>query len=92
MAADILLYDPNEVPVGEDQQQHEELARDIAERFNRLRSRSRPCPLRDPGGQRRVMGLDDPTVNMSKSYARIEGHASRCSTRRTRSVARSPAR
>ena len=78
MAADILLYDTDEVPVGEDQQQHVELARDIAERFNRLHGEIFVLPAAViPAVGARVMGLDDPTVKMSKSYAHIEGHAIR---------------
>ena len=46
MAADILLYDADEVPVGEDQRQHVELARDLAVRFNAATARRSPCPGR----------------------------------------------
>ena len=78
MAADILLYDTDEVPVGEDQQQHVELARDIAERFNRLHGEMFVLPAAViPAVGARVMGLDDPTAKMSKSYAHVEGHAIR---------------
>jgi tryptophanyl-tRNA synthetase len=78
MAADILLYDTDEVPVGEDQQQHVELARDIAERFNRLHGETFVLPAAViPAVGARVMGLDDPAVKMSKSFAHIEGHAIR---------------
>ena len=76
MAADILLYDAHEVPVGDDQRQHVELARDIAERFNRLYGETFVVPeavIPEIGA--RVMGLDDPTVKMSKSYDNIRGHA-----------------
>ncbi len=68
MAADILLYQTDGVPVGEDQKQHVELARDIAARFNRIYGDVFTIPepwIRDVGA--RVMGLDDPTVKMSKS-------------------------
>jgi tryptophanyl-tRNA synthetase len=78
MAADILLYDTDEVPVGEDQQQHVELARDIADRFNRLHGDLFVLPeavIPEVGA--RVMGLDDPTVKMSKSHAHVTGHAIR---------------
>ncbi len=78
MAGDIILYDAHEVPVGEDQRQHVELARDIAQRFNRIYGDTFVVPeavIPDIGG--RVMGLNDPTVKMSKSYARIRGHAVR---------------
>ena len=68
MAADILLYDTDEVPVGEDQRQHLELTRDVAERFN---SRYGPtfivpkATIRKEGA--RVMDLQEPTRKMSKS-------------------------
>ena len=78
MAGDILLYDAHEVPVGEDQRQHVELARDIAQRFNRIYGDTFVVPeavIPDIGG--RVMGLNDPTAKMSKSYAHIRGHAVR---------------
>ena len=68
MAADILLYQAHGVPVGEDQKQHVELARDIAQRFNHLFGETFivPEPMIRPVGAR-VMGLDDPTRKMSKS-------------------------
>ena len=78
MAGDILLYDAQEVPVGEDQKQHVELARDIAERFNRIYGDTFIIPepvIPEIGG--RVMGLNDPNVKMSKSYSHIRGHAIR---------------
>ena len=78
MAGDILLYDAHEVPVGEDQRQHVELARDIAQRFNRIYGDTFVVPeavIPEIGG--RVMGLNDPTAKMSKSYAHIRGHAIR---------------
>ena len=68
MAADILLYDTNLVPVGEDQIQHIELARTLAERFNRLYGQTFTVPdftVSKYGG--RIMGLDDPSKKMSKS-------------------------
>jgi tryptophanyl-tRNA synthetase len=76
-AADILLYDPDEVPVGGDQKQHVELTRDIAQRFNSLYGETfkLPAPV-IPKVAARVMGLDDPTVKMSKSVA-AQGHAVR---------------
>ncbi|MDQ6906788.1 MAG: tryptophan--tRNA ligase [Chloroflexota bacterium] len=68
MAADILLYHANGVPVGEDQKQHVELTRDIAERFNRLFGEVFTVPEAWIGDvAARVMGLDDPTKKMSKS-------------------------
>lgn len=68
MAADILLYDTNLVPVGEDQKQHVELARDLAERFNGRFGDTFvvPKPILPKIGAR-IMGLDDPTKKMSKS-------------------------
>ncbi len=68
MAADILLYDTNVVPVGEDQKQHVELARDLAERFNKTFGETFTLPepqIRKLGA--RIMGLDDPSKKMSKS-------------------------
>lgn len=68
MAADILLYDTDVVPVGEDQKQHVELARDLAERFNRDFGKTFVVPeprIKKEGA--RIMGLDDPTKKMSKS-------------------------
>lgn len=68
MAADILLYDTAVVPVGEDQRQHVELARDLAERFNRRFGETFVVPeSRIYSGGGRIMGLDDPTKKMSKS-------------------------
>ena len=78
MAGDIVLYDAHQVPVGEDQRQHVELARDIAQRFNRLFGETFVVPeavIPEIGA--RVMGLNDPTVKMSKSSAHIRGHAVR---------------
>ncbi len=76
-AADILLYDADEVPVGEDQKQHVELARDIAQRFNSLYGETFKLPEPViPQVAARVMGLDDPTAKMSKS-ATGQGHAVR---------------
>ena len=78
MAGDILLYDAHQVPVGDDQKQHVELARDIAQRFNRIYGETFvvPEPMIPQAGAR-VMGLNDPTVKMSKSYAHVRGHAVR---------------
>lgn len=76
-AADILLYDADFVPVGEDQKQHIELTRDIAQRFNHLfgEALKPPQPLIRESGAR-VMGFDDPTQKMSKSRAVVaSGHA-----------------
>lgn len=76
MAADILLYQAAIVPVGEDQAQHLELARDIAQRFNSLYGeKTFVMPATHlPTVGARVMGLDDPTQKMSKS-ATGSGHA-----------------
>lgn len=68
MAADILLYQAGIVPVGEDQAQHLELTRDIAQRFNSLYGETFVVPNTSlPTVGARVMGLDDPTQKMSKS-------------------------
>ncbi|MCK9386244.1 MAG: tryptophan--tRNA ligase [Nevskia sp.] len=72
MAADILLYDATHVPVGDDQKQHLELTRDIAQRFNNIYGAPKheifvvPEPMIPPVGAR-IMGLQDPTAKMSKS-------------------------
>lgn len=70
MAADILLYDTVTVPVGEDQKQHVELTRDLAQRFNSRFGETFvvPEPLIQREGAR-IMGLDDPSKKMSKSAA-----------------------
>jgi tryptophanyl-tRNA synthetase len=70
MAADILLYDTDLVPIGEDQIQHVELTRDLAKRFNNQYGQIFKIPeykIRKEGA--RIMGLDDPTKKMSKSAA-----------------------
>jgi tryptophanyl-tRNA synthetase len=68
MAADILLYQAAIVPVGEDQAQHLELTRDIAQRFNSLYGETFVVPGTSlPSVGARIMGLDDPTAKMSKS-------------------------
>ena len=68
MAADILLYDTNVVPVGEDQVQHIEITRTLARRFNQMfgETFTVPEPYVVEEGMR-IMGLDDPTKKMSKS-------------------------
>ncbi|UTP72951.1 tryptophan--tRNA ligase [Alteromonas sp. LMIT006] len=67
-AADILLYQANEVPVGEDQKQHLELTRDIATRFNNLYGDVFTLPEPHiPKAGARVMSLQEPTKKMSKS-------------------------
>ncbi len=70
MAADILLYDTEIVPVGEDQKQHVELSRALARRFNDRYGETFKIPealIRKEG--KRIMGLDDPEKKMSKSAA-----------------------
>lgn len=78
-AGDIMLYDADEVPVGEDQRQHIELTRDIGQRFNHLYEEPffvlPEAKIPETGA--RVMGLDDPTNKMSKSMAHVRGHAVR---------------
>jgi len=68
MAADILLYRPSSVPVGDDQRQHVELTRDLAIRFNRTYGRVFTVPeVTLPRVGARVMDLQSPTSKMSKS-------------------------
>ena len=78
MAADILLYDTHKVPVGEDQKQHIEFTRDLAQRLNTMFPAAKlviPTPMIPPAGAR-VMGLDDPTAKMSKSIGETKkGHS-----------------
>ena len=75
MAADILLYQAAIVPVGDDQSQHLELARDIAQRFNSLYGETFVMPATKlPSVGARIMGLDDPEKKMSKSVD-APGHA-----------------
>jgi tryptophanyl-tRNA synthetase len=74
MAADILLYDTEEVPVGDDQRQHIELTRDVAERFNSRYGATFIVPkdtIRRAGA--RVMDLQEPTHKMSKSESSPAG-------------------
>jgi tryptophanyl-tRNA synthetase len=74
MAADILLYDTEEVPVGDDQRQHVELTRDLAERFNARFGPTFTVPkatIRRAGA--RVMDLQEPTRKMSKSETSLAG-------------------
>lgn len=66
-AADILAYKPESVPVGEDQDQHVELARDLAKKFNRIFGQTFPEVKSLHTKGRRVMDLVDPTKKMSKS-------------------------
>ena len=76
MAADILLYQADAVPVGDDQRQHLELTRDVAQRFNHLFGETFNIPeaMIPPSGAR-IKGLDDPTAKMSKSETGSDYHA-----------------
>ena len=68
MAADILAFDADEVPVGDDQAQHVELARDLAQRFNQRYGRVFTVPrVTRPSVAARVMNLQDPAAKMGKS-------------------------
>lgn len=70
MAADILAYDAERVPVGDDQRQHLELARDLAQRFNATYGDTFVVPaaaIPQPGRGARIMNLQDPTRKMSKT-------------------------
>lgn len=72
MAADILVYNADLVPVGEDQKQHLEITRDIAERFNKIYGDTFVIPepyIAKQGA--RIMGLQDPTAKMSKSTTNL---------------------
>ncbi len=72
MAADILLYKADLVPVGEDQRQHLEITRDLAERFNKIYGDTFVVPeayVRKESA--RIMGLQDPTSKMSKSATNL---------------------
>lgn len=72
MAADILAYNADLVPVGEDQKQHLEITRDIAQRFNSIYGQTFVIPepfIRNQGA--RIMGLQDPTAKMSKSTTNL---------------------
>jgi tryptophanyl-tRNA synthetase len=81
MAADILLYDARYVPVGDDQRQHLELARDLAERFNNKFGETfvLPAPIKDQAKffgveePLRIMSLQDPSRKMSKSVSDPNG-------------------
>ncbi|MCI9041850.1 tryptophan--tRNA ligase [Dubosiella newyorkensis] len=74
MAADILLYDPDYVPVGQDQKQHVELTRTLAERFNHRYSDTFkvPEPLTSKVGQK-IYSLQEPEKKMSKSEKDSKG-------------------
>jgi tryptophanyl-tRNA synthetase len=74
MAADILLYDIDRVPVGDDQRQHLELTRDVAERFNARYGTTFVVPAAAiPVAGARVMDLQTPTNKMSKSVESPQG-------------------
>lgn len=77
MAADILLYDTDIVPVGDDQKQHIELCRDLAIRVNSTRGKTFVVPEgRYMKEGTRIMALDDPTAKMSKSAVNIHSRIS----------------
>ncbi|MFC9429235.1 tryptophan--tRNA ligase [Streptomyces sp. NPDC056987] len=74
MAADILAYPTDEVPVGDDQAQHVELTRDIATRFNQRYGRTFSVPKATrPAVAARVMDLQEPTSKMGKSHESTAG-------------------
>lgn len=74
MAADILLYSPQLVPVGEDQRQHLELTRTLAERFNARYGKTFVVPEGFiPQGAAKIYDLQEPTAKMSKSAASPKG-------------------
>ena len=76
MAADILLYDADRVPVGDDQRQHLELTRVLAQRFNSRYGETFVVPeavVPPPGRGDRIMDLQEPTKKMSKSSASPQG-------------------
>jgi tryptophanyl-tRNA synthetase len=74
MASDILLYQPDRVPVGEDQRQHVELTRDLAQRFNSRFGKALTVPEPFiPPGIAKIQDLQDPTAKMSKSASSPAG-------------------
>jgi tryptophanyl-tRNA synthetase len=74
MASDILLYDADIVPVGEDQKQHVELTRDLAQKFNRVYGETFKVPdVVIPKLGARIMALNEPTQKMSKSDNNLQG-------------------
>src|SRR4051794_41381106 len=74
MAADVLAYRAHEVPVGDDQRQHIELMRDIAERFNARFGDLLVVPTgRYPEVGARIMNLQEPTSRMSTTYGPEQG-------------------
>ena len=73
-ASDILLYQPDRVPVGEDQRQHVELTRDLAQRFNSRYGKALTVPeAYIPPGIAKIQDLQDPTAKMSKSASSPSG-------------------
>ena len=73
-AADILLYQADEVPIGDDQRQHLELSRDIAQRFNHRYGETFTVPTATfPRAGARIMDLQDANAKMSKSSATLQG-------------------
>jgi tryptophanyl-tRNA synthetase len=73
-AADILLYQTEQVPVGEDQRQHLELSRDLANRFNHRYGQTFTVPAAYIlGGVAKITDLQDPTAKMSKSSSSPQG-------------------
>ena len=81
MAADILLYQANIVPVGDDQTQHLEITRDVAERFNNRFGKTFTIPdIKIPQVGARVMSLQEPTKKMSKSDENVRGFISMLDT------------
>jgi len=81
MAADILLYDTDIVPVGEDQKQHLELTRDVAERFNNRFGETFVVPeIQIPEVGARIMSLQEPTKKMSKSDENVRSFVSMLDT------------
>ncbi len=74
MAADVLAYRAHEVPVGDDQRQHVELMRDLAERFNARFGEQLVVPdIVTPSAGARIMDLQDPTSKMSTTGGSVEG-------------------
>ena len=89
MAADVLAYRAHEVPVGEDQREHIELMRDVAEDFNKRFGETLVVPEGNiPTVGARVRDLQDPTRKMSTTGGTDEGHGS-TSTRSRRASSRS---
>ena len=84
MAADILLYQTNLVPVGADQKQHLELTRDVAQRFNVAHGNTFAVPeAYIPKAAARIMSLSDPTKKMSKSDENVNGFITLLDTKDT---------